>query len=56
MAPMLDTTADSVLNASLGSHLLNDFQQDFPLCPAPFAELAVRLGVAEAAVLRKLEQ
>ena len=53
---MLDTTADSVLNASLGSHLLNDFQQDFPLCPAPFAELAVRLGVAEAAVLRKLEQ
>ena len=53
---MRDTTADSALNASLGSHLLNDYQQNFPLCPAPFAELAVRLGVAEAAVLRKLEQ
>ena len=53
---MRDTTADSALNASLGSHLLNDYQQNFPLCPAPFAELAVKLGVAETAVLRKLEQ
>jgi DNA-binding Lrp family transcriptional regulator len=35
--------------------LLNDFQRDFPLCPAPFAELADRLGVAENAVLRLLE-
>ncbi|EXI82378.1 MAG: leucine-responsive transcriptional regulator [Candidatus Accumulibacter appositus] len=35
--------------------LLNDFQRDFPLCPAPFAELAERLGVAENAVLRLLE-
>lgn len=35
--------------------LLNDFQKDFPLCPAPFAELAARLGVAEGAVLRLLE-
>jgi len=35
--------------------LLNDFQRDFPLCPAPFAELAARLGVAEGAVLRLLE-
>ncbi|MFT3849975.1 MAG: Lrp/AsnC family transcriptional regulator [Propionivibrio sp.] len=53
---MHDTTADSAFQASLGLHLLNDFQQDFPLCPAPFAELAVKLGVAETAVLRKLEQ
>lgn len=35
--------------------LLNDFQKDFPLCPAPFAELAARLGIAETAVLRLLE-
>lgn len=36
--------------------LLNDFQRDFPLCPAPFAELAARLGVAEGLVIRGLEQ
>ena len=35
--------------------LLNDFQRDFPLCPAPFAELAARLGVAEGVVIRGLE-
>ena len=35
--------------------LLNDFQRDFPLCPAPFAELASRLGVAEGVVIRGLE-
>lgn len=49
---MLENTADH----SLGIHLLNDFQRDFPLCPAPFAELAARLGVGEGAVLRVLEQ
>ena len=41
---------------SVGFHLLNDFQRNFPLCPAPFAELAAKLGVAESAVLRTLEQ
>lgn len=41
---------------ALDSHLLNDFQRDFPLCPAPFAELAAKLGVAEKAVLAMLEQ
>ena len=40
---------------ALDFRLLNDFQRDFPLCPAPFAELAARLGVAESAVLRLLE-
>jgi DNA-binding Lrp family transcriptional regulator len=35
--------------------LLNDFQRDFPLCPAPFAELAARLGVGEKIILRRLE-
>ena len=49
---MLENTA----NNSLDFHLLNDFQRNFPLCPAPFAELAVKLGVAESAVLRMLEQ
>ena len=53
---MRDNTADPALQASLGLHLLNDFQQNFPLCPAPFAEMAAKLGVAESAVLRKLEQ
>ena len=36
--------------------LLNDFQRNFPFCPAPFAELAAKLGVAEGAVLRMLGQ
>ena len=49
---MLENTADN----SLGFHLLNDFQRNFPLCPAPFAELAAKLGVAESVVLRRLEQ
>ncbi|WP_291993131.1 AsnC family transcriptional regulator [Candidatus Accumulibacter sp. ACC003] len=40
---------------ALDFRLLNDFQRDFPICPAPFAELAARLGVAESAVLRLLE-
>ncbi|MBL8413910.1 MAG: Lrp/AsnC family transcriptional regulator, partial [Propionivibrio sp.] len=41
---------------ALDFRLLNDFQRNFPLCPAPFAELAAKLGVAEGAVLRMLEQ
>lgn len=36
--------------------LLNEFQRDFPLCPAPFAELAARLGVGERVVLGGLEK
>lgn len=36
--------------------LLNEFQRDFPLCSAPFAELATRLGVAEKVVLGSLEK
>lgn len=34
--------------------LLNDFQHDFPLSPAPYADLAYRLGVSEAEVLATL--
>ena len=46
----------AMLEQTLDYRLLNDFQRNFPLCPAPFAELAARLGVAESAVLRILEQ
>lgn len=41
--------------SGLDFRLLNDFQRDFPLCPAPFAELAARLGVAEKQVIGRLE-
>lgn len=34
--------------------LLNDWQRDFPIVPAPFAVLAARLGVSEAEVLERL--
>lgn len=44
------------MTASFEFRLLNEFQRDFPLCPAPFAELAARLGVAEKAVLGSLEK
>ena len=41
---------------ALGLRLLNEFQQGFPVCPAPFAVLASRLGVGEGAVLACLER
>ncbi len=44
------------MNETFEFRLLNEFQRDFPLCPAPFAELATRLGVAEKAVLGCLEK
>jgi DNA-binding Lrp family transcriptional regulator len=34
--------------------LLNDFQQDMPLSPTPFADMAAQLGVTEAEVLEAL--
>ena len=43
------------MDDTLDFQLLNDFQRDFPLCPAPFAELAARLGVAEKVVLGRLD-
>ena len=43
------------MDDALDFHLLNDFQRDFPLCPAPFAELASRLGVGEKVILGRLE-
>lgn len=47
---------ENMVESNLNVHLLNDFQRNFPLCPAPFAELAATLGVAESAVLRRLEE
>ncbi|MDR2838757.1 MAG: Lrp/AsnC family transcriptional regulator [Azonexus sp.] len=44
------------MNNTFEFRLLNEFQRDFPLCPAPFAELAARLGVAEKAVLGALDK
>ncbi len=49
-------TLENPIEHALDYRLLNDFQQSFPICPAPFAELAERLGVGEGAVLRMLEQ
>ena len=46
----------TLMEETLDFRLLNEFQRNFPLCPAPFAELAARLGVAEGVVLRMLEQ
>ena len=34
--------------------LLNDFQQDMPLSPTPYADMAARLGVTEGEVLETL--
>ena len=44
------------MDNALEFRLLNEFQRDFPLCPAPFAELAARLGVGERTVLSGLEK
>lgn len=43
------------MDDALDFQLLNDFQRDFPLVSAPFAELASRLGVGEKVVLGRLE-
>ena len=55
---MFENAADRSLESleSFDFRLLQDFQRNFPLCPAPFAELAARLGVGEGAVLHRLEQ
>ena len=39
----------------IDKRLLNDFQRDFPLSPAPYAEIAERIGVSEEIVLDRLE-
>ena len=44
---------EAVLN-DLERRLLNDYQQDFPLSPTPYADIAGKLGVSEAEVLEAL--
>ncbi len=41
---------------ALERQLLNDYQRGFPLVPSPFAAVAERLGVSEAAVLDALHR
>lgn len=36
----------------LHKRLLNDYQQDFPLSPTPYLDIAKQLGVSEQAVLQ----
>ncbi|HSS63473.1 MAG TPA: Lrp/AsnC family transcriptional regulator [Gammaproteobacteria bacterium] len=40
--------------SALERRLLDDFQRDFPLVPAPFAEIGARLGVSELEVIDTL--
>jgi DNA-binding Lrp family transcriptional regulator len=40
----------------LTEKLLNDFQHDFPLSPAPFAQIARRLNTSTAVVLARLRE
>jgi DNA-binding Lrp family transcriptional regulator len=40
--------------SELDRRLLNDFQQDFPLSPTPYADIARSLGVTEEEVLARL--
>ncbi|WP_163557759.1 Lrp/AsnC family transcriptional regulator [Halomonas sp. NO4] len=44
-----------VLDA-LDRRLIDTYQRDLPLCERPFAAMAERLGVSEAAVLARLER
>lgn len=41
---------------SLHKALLNDYQQDFPLSPTPYQDIATALGVSEAEVLTALRE
>lgn len=41
---------------ALEQNLLNNFQQGFPLCERPYAELAAKLAVSEAEVIATLQQ
>jgi len=41
--------------SDLERHLLNDFQHNLPLVPAPYAEMAQQLGVSEDDVLNALQ-
>ena len=55
-AAALATRVLPVLADGLDYRLLNEFQRDFPLVPAPFAELAAQLACTEAEVLSRLDR
>ena len=40
----------------LQKQLLNDFQQDFPLSPTPYSDIAKSIGVSEQEVLDALQE
>ena len=40
----------------LQKQLLNDYQQDFPLSPTPYQDIAIALGVSEDDVLNALQE
>lgn len=42
--------------APLHKRLLNDYQQDFPLSPTPYRDIAEQLGVSEDDVLSAFEE
>jgi DNA-binding Lrp family transcriptional regulator len=42
--------------SSLQKQLLNDFQQDFPLSPTPYLDIAQSIGVSEEEVLRAFNE
>ena len=41
--------------STLDKQLLNNFQKEFPVTPAPYAEIAAQLGTDETTVLHRLE-
>ncbi len=42
--------------SSLQKQLLNDYQQDFPLSPTPYRDIADQLGVSEDDVLQAFQE
>jgi DNA-binding Lrp family transcriptional regulator len=47
---------DPIALNDLEKRLLNEYQKGLPLSPAPFAEMAQRLGTSEALVLKILDR
>ncbi len=57
LSPVAETAGQGAVVelTALEKRLLDEFQHDFPLSPAPFAEMARRLGTSEERVLYFLE-
>jgi len=45
-----------MMTTEFDRRLLNDFQHDFPLTPAPYADIARELGVTEDEVIARLRE